>query len=109
MVDFLKLAQPGITELSPYQPGKPVEELERELGIADIIKLAMLQVHKRLNEDGLRARMLLQVHDELVLDVPREELEAAQTILKDCMENAAELRVPLEVTMGHGRNWLEAH
>lgn len=76
---------------------------------ADIIKLAMLQVHKRLNEDGLRARMLLQVHDELVLDVPREELEAAQTILKDCMENAAELRVPLEVTMGHGRNWLEAH
>ena len=76
---------------------------------ADIIKRAMLEVHDRLRESGLKARMLLQVHDELVLDVPRDELETVQALLKDCMENAADLRVPLEVTMGHGANWLEAH
>jgi len=76
---------------------------------ADIIKRAMLEVHKRLNAEGLRARMILQVHDELVLDVPKEELETVKALLKDCMENTVKLRVPLEVTMGHGRNWLDAH
>jgi DNA polymerase-1 len=76
---------------------------------ADIIKRAMLEVHRRLNDAGLRARMLLQVHDELVLDVPMAELDTVQALLKECMEGAAELAVPLEVTMGHGRSWLDAH
>ncbi len=76
---------------------------------ADIIKRAMLQVQKRIQEEGLQARMLLQVHDELVLDVPEAELEQAKTLLRECMEGAADLKVPLEVSMGAGDNWLQAH
>ena len=76
---------------------------------ADIIKRAMLDLHHRLNENQLRAKLLLQVHDELVLDVPEEELDQVIVLLRQCMEGAVQLRVPLEVTMGHGRNWLEAH
>ncbi|MCA8958642.1 MAG: DNA polymerase I, partial [Planctomycetes bacterium] len=76
---------------------------------ADIIKRAMILVHRRIGTAGLRSRMLLQVHDELVLDVPRDELETAQKLLRECMEGAADLSVPLEVTMGHGRSWLDAH
>ncbi len=76
---------------------------------ADIIKKAMLQVHDRLASNNLRAKMILQVHDELVLDVPQEELEEVQALLKDCMENAVELSVPLIVSMGYGQNWLDAH
>ncbi|MHC4896096.1 MAG: DNA polymerase I [Planctomycetota bacterium] len=76
---------------------------------ADIIKRAMLEVHRRLNEDNLQAKMILQVHDELVLDVPEAELDQVKLLLKECMEGAAELNVPLEVDMGHGKNWLEAH
>ncbi len=76
---------------------------------ADIIKRAMLTVHAALDEGGLRARLLLQVHDELVLDVPEDELEAVQEIVRTSMENAADLRVPLVATMGHGDTWLDAH
>jgi DNA polymerase I len=76
---------------------------------ADVIKMAMLDVHRRLKEEKMRSRMLLQVHDELVLDVPLDELDAARALLRECMEGAADLEIPLEVTMGHGRNWLEAH
>lgn len=76
---------------------------------ADIIKRAMIDVHHRLRHSGLRTRMLLQVHDELVLDVPEEELEKAQELLVEAMENAASLDVPLDVSLGHGRSWLEAH
>ena len=80
-----------------------------QVSAADIIKRAMLDVHRRLNDEGLRSRMLLQVHDELVLDVPKNELDAAQALLKECMEGAADLSVPLEVSMGYGRNWVDAH
>ncbi len=76
---------------------------------ADIIKRAMIEVHSRLNQSRMRSRLLLQVHDELVLDVPEEELEEAQKLLVEAMEGAAELGVPLAVSLGHGRNWLEAH
>jgi len=76
---------------------------------ADIIKRAMLEVHRRLGEEALDARMILQVHDELLLDVPEHELDRVKTLLKDSMEGAAKLAVPLEVDMGHGQNWLEAH
>ncbi len=76
---------------------------------ADIIKRAMLDTEARLRDAGHEARLLLQVHDELVLDVPRGELDAVQALVRTAMEGAADLAVPLEVTMGSGDNWLEAH
>ncbi len=76
---------------------------------ADIVKRAMLETHAALRERGLKSRLLLQVHDELVLDVPRDELKELQVLLRDAMAGAAQLKVPLEVTVGHGDNWLDAH
>jgi DNA polymerase-1 len=76
---------------------------------ADIVKRAMLGVHAALAQRNLQARLLLQVHDELVLDVPEDELTEVQRLVRDAMATAAELRVPLEVAMGHGRTWLSAH
>ncbi|MGO1886097.1 MAG: DNA polymerase I, partial [Citricoccus sp.] len=75
---------------------------------ADIIKQAMLDVQLALDEQGLRTRMLLQVHDELILEVPDGELEAATAVLKDRMGHAAELTVPLDVNVGAGRSWHDA-
>lgn len=72
---------------------------------ADIIKRAMLDVAAGLAEEGLRSRLLLQVHDELILEVPEEELEAATALLKERMGRAAELSVPLDVHVGQGRSW----
>lgn len=71
---------------------------------ADIIKLAMLRVHRELEQRKLRARMLLQIHDELVLEVPEEELETVSVLLKNHMEAAMSLRVPLVVHLSHGRS-----
>jgi DNA polymerase-1 len=76
---------------------------------ADIVKRAMLAVHAGLQRRGLRARLLLQVHDELVLDVPRDEIAEVQLLVRDAMAGAAALAVPLEVAIGHGPNWLAAH
>lgn len=76
---------------------------------ADIIKRAMLRLHRELNDRRLRARLLLQVHDELVLDVPDDEIPAVTALVRDCMQGAAELAVPLEVTVGTGPSWLDAH
>jgi DNA polymerase-1 len=76
---------------------------------ADIIKLAMVRIHDRLLHDGLRSRLLLQVHDELVLDVQLEEADRVQALVKELMENAIALDVPLVVDMNMGKNWLEAH
>ena len=81
---------------------------------ADIIKIAMINIHKKLNEkntdgSGWKSKMLLQVHDELVFDVHNSELEKIQPMIKYEMENAFKLDVPLEVEMGMGKNWLEAH
>ncbi len=76
---------------------------------ADLIKLAMLEVRRRLRAEGLRARMLLQVHDELVLEAPEDEVEAAATNVRDAMEQVWSLRVPLRVDVRHGANWSEAH
>jgi DNA polymerase-1 len=75
---------------------------------ADIIKLAMLAVESRMREAGLRSRMLLQVHDELVLEVAPGELEQVREIVEDGMDSAYELSVPLEVGIGVGRTWREA-
>jgi DNA polymerase-1 len=76
---------------------------------ADLIKLAMLAVRRRLAGEGLRARMLLQVHDELVLEVPADELGRAADAVRDAMEQVWPLRVPLRVDVRHGANWSEAH
>lgn len=76
---------------------------------ADIIKLAMISTAKALKEGCYRARLVLQVHDELVLEVPQEELEAVRQLVEHCMSDAATLAVPLLVEAGVGKNWLEAH
>ena len=76
---------------------------------ADIIKLAMINIHKRLLEGNYQTKMLLQVHDELVFDVYRPELEEIKKMVKHEMENAFQMAVPLEVELGVGENWLEAH
>ncbi len=76
---------------------------------ADIIKIAMINIHKKLTSENWKSKMLLQVHDELVFDVHNSELEKIQPMIKHEMENAFTLDVPLEVEMGMGRNWLEAH
>jgi DNA polymerase-1 len=76
---------------------------------ADIIKIAMINIHRKLKEGDFKTKMLLQVHDELVFDVFKPELEDLQVMIKTEMENAYELLVPLDVELGIGTNWLEAH
>ncbi len=76
---------------------------------ADIIKLAMISIHQWINEKQLRSKMILQVHDELVFDVHEEEVELLKKEVKHRMEKAWSLEVPLEVEVGVGKNWLEAH
>jgi DNA polymerase-1 len=75
---------------------------------ADLIKIAMVRIHRALPEEGLRARMVLQVHDELVIEAPADEAERAAEVVKRHMEGAAKLAVPLEVTIGIGDNWVDA-
>lgn len=75
---------------------------------ADIIKIAMLRVNRRLKREGLRSRLLLQVHDELLVEAPREEQQEAERILSEEMQRAAELSVQLEIDMHSGNNWYEA-
>lgn len=76
---------------------------------ADIIKIAMINIHNELLKSNLHSKMILQVHDELVFDVPKNEVETLKGIIKDKMENAVQLKVPLIVEMNSGINWLEAH
>lgn len=76
---------------------------------ADIIKLAMVNVYKRLNTEGLRSKLILQVHDELICECPDDEAERVALILKEEMENAVQLAVPLTVEAKSGHSWAEAH
>ena len=76
---------------------------------ADIMKIAMINVHRRFAAEGIRSRVILQVHDELVVDMLRTEQEAVTRIVTECMESAARLKVRLVADAGVGRNWLEAH
>ncbi|WP_396210423.1 DNA polymerase I [Flavobacterium sp.] len=76
---------------------------------ADIIKIAMINIHKKLTTEHWKSKMLLQVHDELVFDVHNSELERIQPMIKYEMENAFKMAVPLDVEIGLGKNWLEAH
>src|SRR5262249_48362669 len=78
---------------------------------ADLIKLAMLNIHRRLRAEGRRARMLLQIHDELVFEVPPEEFDAVAALVREGMTvpvaRALRLGGPLEVGLSAGRNWLD--
>ncbi|WP_297512279.1 DNA polymerase I [Flavobacterium sp.] len=76
---------------------------------ADIIKIAMINIHRKLNSENWKSKMLLQVHDELVFDVHESELEKIQPMIKYEMENAFQMAVPLEVEIGFGKDWLAAH
>jgi DNA polymerase-1 len=76
---------------------------------ADIIKLAMIQIHRKIKEENWKSIMLLQVHDELVFDVLKSEKEAFGKMAKTEMENAFDIGLPLLVDIGFGENWLEAH
>ena len=74
---------------------------------SDLIKLAMIQIHSLIKSKGLKSKMILQIHDELVFDSPKQELGALAELVKDRMENVLELVVPIRVQMKKGRNWLE--
>lgn len=75
---------------------------------ADIIKIAMINVYNALKSKGLKTKLILQVHDELVLEAPESEAEVAAEILKQEMENAVQLKVPLTVDVHSGKDWYEA-
>ena len=75
---------------------------------ADIIKLAMVKVYKALKDNKLKTKMIIQVHDELIFDVPKEELEKLKQMVTDIMDNVYELSVPLEIDINYGKNWAEA-
>ncbi len=103
---------PGINEKNPNRRGvfeRAAINAPLQGSAADIIKRAMIRVPPALKVAGLKARMLLQVHDELVFEVPESELEATAVEVKRVMENAAYLSLPLVVDTGSGDNWAEAH
>ena len=75
---------------------------------SDIVKLAMIGVDRALRQAKLKARMILQVHDELVLEVPQAEIEATSQLVRETMEQVARLDVPLPVEIGIGDNWMDA-
>ena len=75
---------------------------------ADIMKIAMIKVYNELKNRGLKSRIVLQIHDELLLEVPIEEKDEVAKLLKDCMENAVSLKVPLNVEVEEGKNWYQA-
>ena len=76
---------------------------------ADIIKVAMVNIHRDLRQKRMKSKLLLQVHDELVFDAHKEEADELKALVRDRMEGALPLAVPLVVDMGMGKNWLEAH
>ena len=75
---------------------------------ADIMKIAMIKTYKELKKQKLEAKLIMQVHDELIIECPQDEQEKVKEILKQCMENAYTLNVPLKVDVNCGKNWLEA-
>ncbi len=75
---------------------------------ADLIKIAMIRTDKMLREAGLKARLILQIHDELIIEAPIEEAERAEAILREAMQGAADLKVPLQVDVGTGKSWFDA-
>ncbi len=74
---------------------------------ADIIKMAMLKINKRLKEENLKAKMIMQVHDEIVIDAPAKERDEVIKILRQCMENVVTLSVPLVIDISVKNNWYD--
>ena len=74
-----------------------------------MIKIAMIRIHDTLRKSDMKAKMIMQVHDELVFEAPEDECDAVQSLAVDCMEHALELSVPVKVDVGVGKNWEEAH
>ncbi len=75
---------------------------------ADILKYAMVQIDKQLSEEKLKAKLIMQVHDELVIESPDEEISTVSAILKECMEKVVSWDIPMSVEIGVGKNWKEA-
>jgi DNA polymerase-1 len=76
---------------------------------ADLIKVAMINIHRRLHKEKRRSKLILQIHDELVLEVPEDEAEAIKALVKEEMEGVTKLFIPLKVDIGVGKNWAEGH
>ena len=76
---------------------------------ADIIKMAMVACDEQITTRGLKSKLILQVHDELLFEVPNNEMKVMETLVRDTMENVVRLSVPLEVGLEKGRNWAVAH
>jgi len=74
-----------------------------------MIKIAMIAVNLKINSENIKSKMILQVHDELVFEVPISEIEKMTNLVRENMEDAMQLRVPIKVEIGTGNNWLEAH
>ena len=100
---MLNISYPGIEE-AYHAINTPVQGTA-----ADMIKLAMVRVSRAMKEAGLKAKMVLQIHDELLFDVLRDEVEKVREIAVREMSSAMDVGVPLEVSVGTGSNWLEAH
>ncbi|CAN0577553.1 unnamed protein product [Laminaria digitata] len=107
-----KCHTPGIADKNPARRNfseRAAINAPLQGAAADIIKRAMTRIDPALEKAGLGAKMLLQVHDELIFEVPEKELEQTAALVKDVMEDAAHLDVPLVVETGSGPNWDEAH
>ncbi|MCK4271050.1 DNA polymerase I, partial [bacterium] len=76
---------------------------------ADLIKVAMIEIDRELRGRGWQAKMIIQIHDELVFEIPKEELNQVSEMIRSKMENALSLKVPIKVDIGVGKNWYEAH
>ena len=76
---------------------------------ADIMKIAMVSVYRELKKRNLKSKIVLQIHDELLVETTEEEKEEVKQVLKTCMENAVKLRVPLKVEINEGKNWFLTH
>ena len=103
---------PGIADKNPARRGyaeRQASNAPLQGGAADIIKRAMIRLPRALREAGLRSRLLLQVHDELLFEAPEDEAERLAALAKRVMGGAAEITVPLEVETGIGRSWADAH
>ena len=76
---------------------------------ADIIKLAMISIQQKISKNNFKSKMLVQVHDELIFEIHKSELKEMKEMIKNEMENAFDIKIPLKVDMGTGINWFEAH
>ncbi len=76
---------------------------------ADLIKIAMINIHKRMAREGYHGKMILQIHDELLFECPESEVEKLGAMIQDEMEGAVTLSIPLKVDWNYGKNWYEAH